>query len=125
MTVVRHHAESSRLAATQVQQLHCALHEQRRFRVDQIADLESAAAGCAGDPGHSEVTATLLQGARLALAEIDAALARAAAGRYGMCTGCGRSIPVERLEILPMVATCMACQRRLESTGPRSQRAIG
>lgn len=41
--------------------------------------------------------------------EIDAALARIAAGRYGICTSCGAAIPVPRLEVRPFAATCVAC----------------
>jgi DnaK suppressor protein len=41
--------------------------------------------------------------------EIDAALARIAAGSYGTCTRCGRAIPVPRLQLRPFAATCVAC----------------
>jgi DnaK suppressor protein len=41
--------------------------------------------------------------------EIDAALARIAAGSYGTCTGCGRAIPAARLRLRPFAATCVAC----------------
>src|SRR5215218_1382736 len=41
--------------------------------------------------------------------EIDAALDRIAAGTYGICVGCGTSIPAERLEFRPRAATCVAC----------------
>ena len=41
--------------------------------------------------------------------EIDAALARLDAGTYGRCTGCGASIPEERLELRPFARTCVAC----------------
>jgi DnaK suppressor protein len=49
--------------------------------------------------------ASLLQ----TIEEIDAALDRIAAGTYGVCVGCGASIPPERLEFLPRAATCVAC----------------
>ena len=42
--------------------------------------------------------------------EIDAALHRIADGTYGRCTGCGAEIPVERLEVRPFAAGCVACQ---------------
>jgi RNA polymerase-binding transcription factor DksA len=41
--------------------------------------------------------------------EIDAALARIAAGRFGTCTRCAEAIPVARLEVRPFAATCVAC----------------
>jgi len=39
----------------------------------------------------------------------DHALARLAAGTYGMCETCGGEIPAERHELLPWATTCVAC----------------
>ena len=41
--------------------------------------------------------------------EIDAALARIAAGTYGSCAHCGSVIPVERLQMRPFAGRCVAC----------------
>ncbi|WP_454042032.1 TraR/DksA family transcriptional regulator [Cellulosimicrobium sp. Marseille-Q8652] len=41
--------------------------------------------------------------------EVDAALARVAAGDYGTCASCGREIPAARLEARPTARTCVAC----------------
>ncbi|GAA0902777.1 TraR/DksA C4-type zinc finger protein [Streptomyces thermoalcalitolerans] len=46
------------------------------------------------------------------LKEIDAAFARVENGTYGICLGCGKPIPAERLEILPYTAHCVSCLRR-------------
>jgi RNA polymerase-binding transcription factor DksA len=46
------------------------------------------------------------------LAEIDAALARLAAGRYGECASCGAPIPAARLEARPTALTCVSCATR-------------
>jgi DnaK suppressor protein len=43
--------------------------------------------------------------------EIDAALARIAAGTYGACVYCGGAIPTERLEFRPFAAGCVSCQQ--------------
>lgn len=43
------------------------------------------------------------------LAEIDAALRRSAAGTYGVCEDCGRSIPAARLEARPTATRCVDC----------------
>ena len=53
--------------------------------------------------------AALLEAARRRLADVDAALARRAAGDYGVCEGCGGSIPAERLAARPSARTCVAC----------------
>jgi RNA polymerase-binding transcription factor DksA len=44
--------------------------------------------------------------------QIDAALARIAAGSYGTCAGCGAAIPEERLELRPFAETCVRCTDR-------------
>lgn len=41
--------------------------------------------------------------------EIDAALARIAAGTYGKCAHCGADIPRERLEFRPHALCCVGC----------------
>ena len=52
---------------------------------------------------------TLVRQASRRLAEIEAALARLGTGAYGLCEGCGRPIPVERLEVRPDARRCVAC----------------
>ena len=88
--------------------LHAALLEQRRFRTDQLVGLGAEAPA---DDVRAEVLLTLRRAARVALSDIDSALARMGDGRYGRCVYCDATIPLERLEILPAVALCMACQR--------------
>lgn len=87
--------------------LRSALLQQRRFRIEQLADLRRAAPG---DPVQEEIVEKLRRGARVALAGIEAALQRMDRGRYGTCVECEAPIPFERLEILPAVAHCTTCQ---------------
>lgn len=54
---------------------------------------------------------------REAVADIDAALMRIERGSYGICVGCGLSIPEARLEARPQAARCIACQTHLERRG--------
>lgn len=42
-------------------------------------------------------------------ARIDAAFLRMQDGEYGYCTNCGEDIALNRLELDPAVATCIAC----------------
>ena len=44
------------------------------------------------------------------VAELDRALAKLAAGSYGLCDDCGRPIAPERLEALSWATRCVACQ---------------
>lgn len=46
------------------------------------------------------------------LAEVDAALARLAAGTYGVCTRCGEPIAPARLEARPAARECIVCASR-------------
>ncbi len=62
-----------------------------------------------------ELDQTLESRARRNLREVDAALARIAVGTYGVCTRCGKTIVVERLEAVPEAELCISCQEREES----------
>ena len=50
----------------------------------------------------------LTEQARQHLAEVDAAVARAAAGTYGACEVCGEAIDPDRLDARPTARTCIA-----------------
>lgn len=52
---------------------------------------------------------TLLAAARNHLADVDAALARVAAGSYGYCERCGRPVARDRLLARPTARTCISC----------------
>jgi RNA polymerase-binding transcription factor DksA len=94
-----------------------ALNEQRQFRIEQLQELDAAQLT---DPSLSEVSAALRTAARRALAEVDAALGRMAIGEYGICQNCGGDIAIARLEIVPMAALCMSCQRVTETSPPEA-----
>jgi DnaK suppressor protein len=104
------------------QQVGYLLQEQRRFRLTQLAEL-TATAGASEE--LAAVQASLSSAARVALAEVDAALARLAQGSYGRCAKCGQEIAGERLEILPMAALCMPCQQQQEFAAEHGQRPGG
>ena len=57
-------------------------------------------------------TAALLSQARQHLAEIDAAMARLAAGSYGICESCGQPVSAARLTARPVTTTCITCASR-------------
>lgn len=50
----------------------------------------------------------LTEQVRQRFAEVDAALARVAAGAYGVCEICGEAIDPDRLDARPTARTCMA-----------------
>lgn len=53
------------------------------------------------------------------LAEIDQALARLDAGRYGLCADCGEAIALARLQSAPQALRCIACESAHERGQPR------
>ena len=55
-----------------------------------------------------------LAGAARELAQIEAALARIADGRYGVCIDCGEAIPPARLDANPAATRCTRCQQEFE-----------
>lgn len=71
---------------------------------DDVADVASRVAS------HRHV-ARLVSAERHALAEVEAALARLAAGDHGLCQQCGDTIAPQRLEILPQTRFCASCRR--------------
>jgi DnaK suppressor protein len=108
--------------------LRATLEEQRLFRLDQLAQLESQngqartevigrnldALDASADLARTEVSEVLAAAALQALDDIEAALARMDGGRYGRCERCDADIPPERLEAVPQARLCMACQQRAE-----------
>jgi RNA polymerase-binding transcription factor DksA len=88
-----------------------ALGELRGERAGRVDDDEH-------DPEGSPLSAewSRLDGLRRAtehrIAEVDAALAAAENGRYGVCLLCGRPIPAGRLEARPSATRCVSCADR-------------
>jgi DnaK suppressor protein len=58
---------------------------------------------------NDDVLGAISDSARFELAQVDAALRRLAAGRYGTCTGCGEAIEPQRLAALPHAEHCCRC----------------
>jgi RNA polymerase-binding transcription factor DksA len=58
-------------------------------------------------------SAVMLAQARQHLDEINAAMARLDDGSYGVCEGCGRSIPLARLRARPQATRCISCAQSL------------
>ena len=82
------------------------LQDERRFRLEQLEDLE---AETPASPRHQRVNRLLRGSARIALADIDAALARMVEGCYGLSVRFGGQIATERLAVLPMAPLCTNC----------------
>jgi DnaK suppressor protein len=88
---------------------------------EELATLDAHQAGAsseddAGTVAAAGVLARLDTSERRLLDEIDAAQARLAAGTFGTCERCGKSIPLARLRALPAARLCVACERAAERT---------
>lgn len=62
-----------------------------------------------------ELDMTLEDNVRRQLGEARAALARIAAGTYGVCERCGAVIPADRLEAVPTANLCIQCKEAEET----------
>ncbi len=95
--------------------IHDALIESKREDYLELA-------GSVHDSGDESV-ADLLEGLNLAqrereveeLTDVEAALARIAGSRYGICLDCGAVIAPDRLQAWPTAKRCIACQTRYET----------
>jgi DnaK suppressor protein len=105
------------------------LEAQRQAVIERLAALErdfngivEAAGQANADDEHDPEGATiaferqhiaaLLSQARDQLSQVDEAIARLEAGRYGACENCGRPIGAERLAARPTATTCIDCAGR-------------
>ncbi|MFD9318565.1 TraR/DksA family transcriptional regulator [Streptomyces sp. NPDC060053] len=82
------------------------LEHERASRLTQLRAIDEARAAA-----EEQVMSTQKDTIQRVLAEVEAAFARVQDGNYGICQGCARPIPVERLEILPYTPFCVPCQR--------------
>ncbi len=95
------------------QQARLAQGDAVREVTDRKDEAESSREGLTGDAQQARDEAELQQ--------VEAALARLDAGRYGDCEDCGDPIPLARLMAQPAANRCAVCQiaaeHRLVSTG--------
>ena len=80
----------------------------------EVASCSQHPADVASETLEREVEIGLLDEFRTALAELDAAVARADQGRYGSCERCGTAIPPDRLRAVPATRWCLACAKAAE-----------
>jgi RNA polymerase-binding transcription factor DksA len=91
-----------------------------KSRQEQYAELGGWPAADTGDEASADLLSDL-DSAELSrdlgeLRELDAALARLADGKYGICVDCTGEIDFERLRAWPAAVRCFDCQRVHERT---------
>ena len=86
-----------------------------------LKDLRSESPGdvidAAYDSTQDEISSQLAEVESRELANIENALHRLSAGKYGSCVVCNGTIPLARLNALPYATMCIECQRDLERSG--------
>jgi len=85
----------------------------RELRSESPGDVVDAAY----DSAQDEISSQLAEVESRELANIENALARMKAGKYGLCEVCNGKIPMARLNALPYATMCIECQRELERSG--------
>jgi DnaK suppressor protein len=78
-----------------------------RHQPGELADDAATATTC-------RILASIEERDRHALADIDAAEARLAAGRFGLCEACALPIPLGRLRAVPTTRLCVTCEEKVE-----------
>ena len=95
----------------------------------ELDDVIASAASTTGDDEHDPEGATIgferaqaqamLDSALARVTQLDAAIARAACGSYGVCAECGNPIGDERLAARPSTTVCVDCARTATHRRPR------
>ncbi|MFI6637304.1 TraR/DksA family transcriptional regulator [Nonomuraea fuscirosea] len=129
--MTEHHRDAA-LSPSEQATIRELLDADRRSTTDRIAllgrdrdEIVTSSALTASDDEHDpEGTSTAFERARVQalldqtlahLAELDLASERLRDGTYGTCARCGQRIPIERLQILPAIKTCVNCASRRRS----------
>ena len=73
----------------------------------------------ASDSAQEELSSHLVEVESRELGSIEEALLRLREGSFGVCDGCGKPIPVARLQAIPHTTMCIHCARA-EELRPRS-----
>ena len=88
--------------------------QQATIDFEALADSDSAVDR---ELGREELDAALE-----AVVELQDALQRLEAGKYGVCVDCGKAIPFERMEAIPEADRCIGCAASCSITGPARAR---
>jgi DnaK suppressor protein len=81
------------------------------------AEVSGDVLDAACDTAQDEINSQLVDGESRELTAIDAAIARMNEGSFGDCEGCGKPIPLQRLQAVPYVTDCIGCRRLVERNG--------
>ncbi len=96
------------------------IQEMVRTEFDEFQRVNDHTVGDAGDRGieshASELTSRMAESESRELADIEEALDRLRDGTFGDCEDCGKSIPMNRLQVVPHARRCVRCQKASENS---------
>jgi DnaK suppressor protein len=118
------------LAKSTVEKFRARL-EAERVRLESLVDdyeheleearLSESSSDRSPDPGNAEASSAKLEYAKElsieqntldVLGKVERALELIDEGTYGICESCGKSIPLNRLDVLPYATLCVDCARK-------------
>jgi DnaK suppressor protein len=119
------HAELQEMLAARRDQIEAQVqHKVRGFRETESKEVQRRRTDVADDPAQEDIDYALVQMQSQTLENIRVALARLAAGEYGLCADCADEIPETRLRALPFATRCRSCQEDHEQAEHRSRKSV-
>lgn len=120
-------SQADQLPADAVGRFRRLLVDELEANIAQAAAHDSAARELAGQTdADSVIERELALGgaarARVAIEDLQAALAKVGLGTYGVCEACGRPMALERLEAIPQARLCVSCSRPAAGGLPEPRR---
>jgi len=86
--------------------------------VDELSDVPAEHMAERGsDTFVRDLMIRILQDSDAELCDVNLALEKIDAGRYGLCENCSAKIPRKRLKALPFARLCMDCKQEQERQG--------
>jgi YteA family regulatory protein len=89
-------------------------HESLRDATQELTVVDNHPADIASENYERSKDLSLHEKNQLILKKIDEALEKIALGKFGFCENCGRTIPAERLSVVPYTEFCIDCKREAE-----------
>lgn len=93
--------------------------EHRQSSTQPVVTESTGFADAVSDKNERDVLLAELNLEENMLAEVEAALQRLHAGTYGLCEATGKTIPAERLRVLPWTRFTREAAEQREKRGPR------
>lgn len=90
------------------------------FRETEHVGAIGPLAGSSDDPALDDIDFALVQMQAETLDKIHRAIDRLASGEYGICDGCQKEIPANRLRAVPFATQCRACQEITDEARSRA-----